>query len=123
MSLLPPVEILTSLLSIFGCRIHPGNRYPPFGPDRFPFLPIVIFTGFDDDETGILAVREGAQDYLVKGQITSPSLMRSIRSAHERKRTEQELVRKNNDIDRMNEELRQNLDELTKQECGRARAS
>ncbi len=83
---------------------------------RFPFLPIVVLTGFDDDETGILAVREGAQDYLVKGQITSPSLMRSIRYAHERKRTEQELVRKNNDLDMMNEELRQNLDELTKKE-------
>ncbi len=90
---------------------------------RYPHLPIVVLTGFDDEENGMLALHEGAQDYLVKGQITGSSLVRSIRYAHERNKVEQELIRKNHDLDTMNEELtatdeelRQNLDELSKRE-------
>ena len=89
----------------------------------YPALPIVVLTGFDDDEAGMLALREGAQDYLVKGQITGPSLVRSIRYAFERNRIEQELIRKNLDLDAMNEalaatdeELRRNLDEPRREE-------
>jgi PAS domain S-box-containing protein len=82
-------------------------------------IPIVVLTGFDDEETGVKALHEGAQDYLVKGQITGPSLSRSIRYASERFRIEQELIRKNEDLAAMNEEitaiseeLKQNNDEL-----------
>ena len=90
----------------------------------YPHVPIVVFTGFDDDETGVIALREGAQDYLVKGQITGPSLVRSIRYADERNRIERELIRKNQDLDMMNEklvaseeELRQNLDDISRNEA------
>ncbi len=86
-------------------------------------IPIVVLTGFDDEETGINALHEGAQDYLVKGQITGPSLSRSIRYADERYRIDQELIRKNEDLVAMNEEitaiseeLQQNNDELGKRE-------
>jgi len=72
---------------------------------RYPSHPIVVLTGFDDEETGMLALHEGAQDYLVKGQITGLSLVRSIRYAYERNRIEQELVRKNIALDAANEEL------------------
>ena len=34
----------------------------------FPALPLVVVTGLDDELTAARAVREGAQDYLVKGQ-------------------------------------------------------
>jgi len=53
-----------------------------------PDIPIVVLTGLDDEETGIRAVRTGAQDYLVKGNITCNLLMRTIRYAIERKRME-----------------------------------
>ncbi|MDD1764296.1 MAG: response regulator, partial [Methanobacteriaceae archaeon] len=54
-------------------------------------LPIIILTGFSDEELAISSVGEGAQDYLVKGQIDSQLLARSIKYAIERKGIEREL--------------------------------
>jgi two-component system, NarL family, sensor histidine kinase UhpB len=54
-------------------------------------LPIIILTGFSDEEFAISSVGEGAQDYLVKGQIDSQLLARSIKYAIERKSIEREL--------------------------------
>jgi diguanylate cyclase (GGDEF)-like protein len=51
-------------------------------------LPIIVQTGLEDEDLAIKVVQEGAQDYLIKGQITSALLVRSIRYAIERKRTE-----------------------------------
>lgn len=53
-------------------------------------LPIVVLTGLNDQEVGFEAVNAGAQDYLVKGQVTGEMLLRSIRYAVERKRIENE---------------------------------
>lgn len=61
--------------------------------DQAPEIPVVILTGFDDEELGIRAVREGAQDYLIKGQVNSLLLSRSITYAIERKSIEDELIR------------------------------
>ncbi len=49
-------------------------------------IPIIVLTGHDDDELAIEAVHKGAQDYLVKGQITGSMLGRSIQYAIERKK-------------------------------------
>jgi signal transduction histidine kinase len=43
-----------------------------------PDLPIVVLTGFDDQAIGIDAVKRGAQDYLVKGEITGDVLRRAL---------------------------------------------
>lgn len=56
-----------------------------------PEVPIIILTGLDAEVLGQIAVREGAQDYLVKGQITSSTLARAIRFAIERQRLMAEL--------------------------------
>jgi PAS domain S-box-containing protein len=56
-------------------------------------VPIVLLTGLDDEALALEAVGMGAQDYLVKGQVDSNLLARSIRYAVARKRSEMELMR------------------------------
>jgi PAS domain S-box-containing protein len=56
-------------------------------------LPIIVLTGNDDDQLALKAVQSGAQDYLVKGQITGQLLSRSIQYAIERKQAEENLSR------------------------------
>ncbi len=56
-----------------------------------PHLPVVILTGLDDETIAIRAVQEGAEDYLVKGQMDANLLARAIRYAIERKRVEEAL--------------------------------
>ena len=50
-----------------------------------PRMPVVILTGYDDDQTGLQSVAHGAQDYLVKGRTDSQLLLRTVRHATERK--------------------------------------
>ncbi len=57
-----------------------------------PGVPVVVLTGRDDDEVGLEAVREGAQDYLVKSRSDGPLISRAIRYAIERKLVELELA-------------------------------
>jgi two-component system OmpR family sensor kinase len=54
-------------------------------------LPIVVLTGLDDDSTAVEAVRAGAQDYLVKGQIDGRLLVRALNYAIERKRLQEAM--------------------------------
>src|SRR6266404_5029818 len=56
-----------------------------------PRLPIVVLTGLDDDAAALEAVRAGAQDYLVKGQIDGRLLVRALSYAIERKLTQEEI--------------------------------
>src|SRR5262245_58267191 len=44
---------------------------------KAPTLPIVVLTGRDDSALAVEAVREGAQDYLVKGRVDGQLLVRS----------------------------------------------
>lgn len=50
---------------------------------KMPNSPIVVLTG-DDEEVGREAIRRGAQDYLVKGQMTTDSMSRSLLNAVQR---------------------------------------
>lgn len=58
-----------------------------------PAVPIVVLTGLDDEDLAMRAVREGAQDYLVKGQVNGYLLVRAMRYATERKRAIEALQR------------------------------
>jgi diguanylate cyclase (GGDEF)-like protein len=58
------------------------ERAYAFAPD----VPIVVLTSLDDEEVGLSTVRGGAQDYLVKGEVSADLLRRSIRYAVERHR-------------------------------------
>jgi two-component system cell cycle sensor histidine kinase/response regulator CckA len=55
---------------------------------RVPDLPIIVLTHLDDEVTAVQAVRKGAQDYLMKGRSDGLLLVRAIRYAIERKRSE-----------------------------------
>ncbi len=61
-----------------------------------PGVPLVVLTGLDDETTAAQALQEGAQDYLIKGQIESHGLLRALRYAMERQRmqVETEQIRK-----------------------------
>ena len=56
-----------------------------------PRLPLVVLTGMDDESLAAQALQEGAQDYLIKGQIETRGLLRSLRYAIERKHMEEAL--------------------------------
>src|ERR1700733_8619068 len=53
-----------------------------------PRVPLVVLTASDDESLAEQALQEGAQDYLIKGQIESRGLLRALRYAVERKRLE-----------------------------------
>ncbi len=56
-----------------------------------PRIPLVVLTGLDDVALGTQTLQEGAQDYLVKGQIDARGLVRALRYAIERKGMEDAL--------------------------------
>ena len=63
-----------------------------------PGLPVVVLTGLEDENTGIKAVKIGAQDFLVKGQADGALLGRALRYAVERKRAEEQVRRQQEQI-------------------------
>jgi len=56
-----------------------------------PLIPIVVSTGRDDEAVGLQALHEGAQDYLIKGEMDPRMLARALRYAIERKRMQAAL--------------------------------
>jgi len=61
--------------------------------DAHPTMPIVVLTGLRDREVGIEALRQGAEEYLVKDEINPDLLIRSVHHAIERKAHEREQAR------------------------------
>jgi two-component system cell cycle sensor histidine kinase/response regulator CckA len=65
-----------------------------------PAVPVIILTGLGDEALAIRMVREGAQDYLVKGEVEGNVLRRAIRYAIERQRADVEIRRLNETLER-----------------------
>jgi len=57
-----------------------------------PTVPVIVLSGVDDETLATSAVREGAQDYLVKSRSDPHLLVRSIRYAIERHAAERKLI-------------------------------
>ncbi len=57
-----------------------------------PATPVVVVADADDEEAGLAAVRAGAQDVLVRGELSSGRLARAVSYAVERKRAEAVLA-------------------------------
>lgn len=66
---------------------------------KVPHLPIIILTGLDDDAVVLHTLKNGAQDYLLKGQVTTHLLERTIRYAIERKQFEEALIKNKLQLD------------------------
>jgi signal transduction histidine kinase len=64
------------------------RKLQAFAPD----IPSVVLTGADDLELALQAMAVGAQDYLVKDQLSGQLLERSIRYAIERKKAEIHII-------------------------------
>lgn len=56
-------------------------------------IPIIVLSGLNDTTVAVQAVHEGAQDFLIKGQVDGQLLARAMRYAIERKRMTQQLAR------------------------------
>jgi putative nucleotidyltransferase with HDIG domain len=76
---------------------------------KVPELPIVILSGLEDEGIAIQAVRDGAQDYLVKGDIGRDLLWRVMRYAIERMKIAGDLRRARDDLE---ERVRERTAEL-----------
>ncbi len=80
--------------------------------ESYPSLPQVLLTGLNDRETAIQAVREGAQDYLLKGEVDGHILIRAIDYAIERKRIQVEWEAANTRLQKSAEDLHSILNQL-----------
>lgn len=52
----------------------------------YPDTPVIMMTGLNDQDIAVRALNEGAQDYIVKGEVQSDTLSRAIRYAIERQK-------------------------------------
>lgn len=66
---------------------------------RAPSLPVVVLTNADDDNLALEAMRNGAQDYLVKRKANTELLARSLRYAIERKQALEAVRQAKNELE------------------------
>ncbi|MBN2342790.1 MAG: response regulator [Deltaproteobacteria bacterium] len=59
---------------------------------KFPDIPVIVLTGFEDDDFAVRAVEAGAQDYLTKGKVDTQTVTRALRYALGRQETEKKLA-------------------------------
>jgi len=74
--------------------------------------PMILLTGLDDHEVDMEAMKAGAMDYLVKGELTPALLERSIRYSLERKRVENLLRKNRSELFARHEEMKQLFEHL-----------
>ena len=80
-----------------------------------PSVPIVVMSGLDEEELAARALHEGAQDYLVKGQVDGNLLIRSMRYAIERKQVEDALRKAHDKLELHVQERTEDLVEANRQ--------
>jgi DNA-binding response OmpR family regulator len=60
--------------------------------EKHPLVPIVVLTSEQDNKLALRILKNGAQDYLFKSEITPQYLLRTVRYAIERGKLRRELV-------------------------------
>jgi len=66
-----------------------------------PHLPIVLLTNDSDENLAVQMVKEGAEDYIVKGEVKGKYLSRAILYAIERRSMREKLEEQNRKLERM----------------------
>ncbi len=66
---------------------------------------VIVLTGLNDEAAAVQALREGAQDYLVKDRMSPEVLWRSIRYAIERKQVELKLLARERELEKQTQDL------------------
>jgi serine phosphatase RsbU (regulator of sigma subunit) len=79
--------------------------------ERAPGVPVVVLTGLADAKLAVTALQEGAEDYLVKGEVDANTLVRSLRYAIERtrRRKAEQSLRANEEEFRVARRIQQKL--------------
>lgn len=77
--------------------------------EEAPHLAVVVLTGLADIQTGLDALKKGAQDYLVKQEMKPAPLSRAVRYAVERAEFENTLQEKNKELEKANRSLQQEV--------------
>ena len=70
-----------------------------------PHIPIIVLTGKNDKDFSLEVLQKGAQDYLVKNEISAEVLIRSIRYALERIHLVQKLKQREQELSNFNQKL------------------
>jgi len=78
-----------------------------------PHIPIILLTGMNDESLALKAVREGAQDYLIKEKATTKILIRSVNYAIERMRHLEKIYQSETFLQQENKELIQQVENHT----------
>lgn len=114
------VDVVLLDLSLPDCRgLETFSELAAAVPDQ----PVVILSGYDDEQLAAEAVHQGAQDYLVKYELSGKLLVRSLHYAIERKRIEisskairedleKKLEERTSSLSKANHRLAEVLDEL-----------
>lgn len=68
-------------------------------------VPIIVLSGLSDEDTALRSLDHGAQDYLVKGHVTSDTLVNSIRYAIQRQQLLQEITSAKELLEKKNQRL------------------
>ena len=71
--------------------------------------PVVVMTGLDDERVGVDAVEHGAQDYLIKDDVTPRLLQQTLRYAIRREHQQQELRKRNAELALLNQVVRHDI--------------
>lgn len=77
--------------------------------DETDHIPVIVLTGLPETELGVEAVREGAQDYLVKDEVSVETFVHTIQYALERTRTKRALRRTTQQLTILNQLMRHDI--------------
>jgi signal transduction histidine kinase/CheY-like chemotaxis protein len=66
--------------------------------NQAPGIPIVVLSGLSDENAAIQTMEQGAQDYLIKGQVDARLLWRSLRYALQRHAIEERIKQRNREL-------------------------